>query len=310
VNAMITRLILRYHVAALLVLALSLAGCGGGAPNRALITASVENSQAETKNTEVAALTAGEASKDEKTTTAEELQRKIIYSATVELVVKELDPVMAEVAKLAEQNKAYIAASEIRGQSGSARSAGITLRVPVHNFGRLKQSLLALGIPERDMIKSEDVTEEFYDLQGRLKNLRSSQERLIELKKQATVKEILEIEPQLEKVNEKLEAIQGRIKYLTTFASLSTINLSMREIKDYKPPTAPTFGDRIGSTFHDSWEGLVTFSQGAVLFLVALVVWSPLLVPGGVLGVWLLRRRRRNRQQGSSPTVASKPLAE
>ncbi len=38
-----------------------------------------------------------------------------------------------------------------------------------------------------------------------------------------------------------------------------------------KPPTAPTFGNRINSTFENSWEALVQFGQGVVLFVVGLI---------------------------------------
>ena len=266
----------------LLILAasLTLVGCGGAAPvgQFAAVPSAAPASEAKSN-------TATGASQS-----PEDAQRKIIYTATVDIVVKELDPAMAEVVKLAGESKAYIATSEVRGNPGTFRSATYTIRVPVDNFRTLKDRLLALGIPERDMIKSDDVTEEFYDLQGRLKNLRSSQERLVELKKDATVKEVLEIEPQLERVSEKIEQIEGRLKYLTTFAALSTIQLNMREIQDYKPPTAPTFGDRISRTFSNSWHSLVIFGQGVVLFLVALGPWLPLLALMGFIAYWLVRR--------------------
>lgn len=267
---------------------LAVAGCGGAAPQSRtpMSTGSFPAESARTSHVSTSA-------PSEEVAKPDDAKRIILYSATVEVVVKDLDAAAVEVAKLVEQQKGYIAASEVRGNIGSVRLATYTIRVPVGNFSTLKNAFLALGVPERDMLKSDDVTEEHIDLQGRLKNLRSTQERLIELKKMASVKEILEIEPQLEKVNEKIEKIEGRIKYLTTFASLSTINLSLREIQDYKPPTAPTFGNQISRTFHSSWEHFLDFLRGLVLLLVALGPWLPLLIPLGLLGLWLFRRSIR-----------------
>jgi hypothetical protein len=94
-------------------------------------------------------------------------------------------------------------------------------------------------------------------------------------------------------VRQQIERVEGRLKYLETMTALSTVDLTLREVKDYKPPTAPTFGDRVGRTFADSWDALVNFAEGVALFAVTLTPWLPILVPATLAGVWLIRRRRR-----------------
>lgn len=224
----------------------------------------------------------------------ENAKRVLISTATVEIVVNSIDDTLSEVKKLVEQNKGYVAASEVRGRPGSVRTASLTLRVPADEFDRVKSALLTLGTPERDSIKTDDVTEEYYDLKGRLKNLQSTQERLLELKKATDdVKRLLEIENQLDRVNEKLERIEGRLRFLSRFAALSTIQLTLREVRDYKPTTAGGFSTRVSQTFTRSWDSLLAFGQEFTLFLVALGPWLPVLIPSTVLGLWCLRRLLR-----------------
>ena len=181
--------------------------------------------------------------------------------------------------------------------------------MPVEAFQALKDALLTLGVPARDMTKSDDVTAEFVDVQARIKNLRQEEETLNRLMKEkaADVKDVVEIRKQIQPVRQDIDRAEARLNYLNTFAALSTVELTLREIKDYKPPTAPTFGDRIGRTFGDSWDGLVRFGEGFVLFVVALTPWLPLLVPGGVVFVWLVRRLTREGKPRRVAAIGVRP---
>jgi (p)ppGpp synthase/HD superfamily hydrolase len=95
---------------------------------------------------------------DPKLLTAE-VERKIIYTAHIHVVVKDVEAAMAEVKQLIQSHKGYIAKSEVRGQVGQRRTAEYVLRVPVSNFNALQEALLQLGFAERNALESQDVTE-------------------------------------------------------------------------------------------------------------------------------------------------------
>lgn len=149
-------------------------------------------------------------------------------------------------------------------------------------FQPAREGLLALGTPERNAVDSQDVTEEFIDVQARIKNLKEQEDKLNELlkenRKEEKLEDIIKVSDRIAQVRGDVERVQGRLNYLANMTALATINLTLREVKDYKPPTAPTFGNRISATFTESWEGLVEFGQEAVLFAVAFSLWLPILL--------------------------------
>lgn len=236
------------------------------------------------------------------------VDRKIIYSAKLDLIVKDLDAATKAVDEKLGQHAGRVVRAEQRSDTGARRTATFTLEVPVDKFRGLVAALKELGVPERDAVDSQDVTEEFVDVQARLKNLRQQEDKLNELlkerRKEEKLEDVIRVGDRIGEVRQQIERVEGRMKYLETRAAFSTVTLTLREIKDYQPPTAPTFGDRVARTFGGSWEAFVAFGEGVVLFVVALSVWLPLIIPLGIAAVWVLRRLVH-----AVNTVAAVPVA-
>jgi hypothetical protein len=224
-------------------------------------------------------------------------QPMIVYTATLDVVVKDLDAALSEVEKLVAGHKGFVAKSEARGGPGSPRVATFTLRVPVAGYEPLKAGLLALGHAERNAVETQDVTEEFVDVEARIKNLREQEAKLNELlkekRKEEKLEDVIKVSDRIYAVRGDIERAQGRRNYLLNRVQLSTIHLTLREVKDYKPPTAPTFGTRARETFDASWEAVVGFGEWLALTAVALAPWAPLWLPCLLLGVWGVRRVAR-----------------
>ena len=221
-------------------------------------------------------------------------KRKIIYTATVDVVVENLDTARAEVEKLLSKYEAYVAKSDVRNDPGTRRVATYTLRVPVDQFRTMMDGLLALGTPERNAVDSQDVTEEFIDVQARLKTLKAEEEVLNKLLKESGSRDdVLKTREQIRLIRSDIERAQARLDYLSKLTALSTINLTLKEIKDYKPPTTPTFTERVSRRFGGSWESLISFIQDLALFAVGTAPWLPILIPLGIGGFWMMRRISR-----------------
>jgi hypothetical protein len=221
----------------------------------------------------------------------------IVYTATLDVVVKDLDAARAEVEKLVAGHKGFVAKSEVRGDPGSPRLATYALRVPTAGFAPLKEGLLALGHAERNAVETQDVTEEFVDVEARIKNLQEQERKLNELlaekRKEEKLEDVIKVSDRIYLVRGDIERAQGRRNYLLNKVQLSTVNLTLREIKDYTPPTAPTFSSRVSETFSSSWDAVVTFGERLVLVGVALVPWAPLWLPLLGMGAWGVRRMAR-----------------
>jgi hypothetical protein len=222
-------------------------------------------------------------------------KRRIIYSASIDLIVTDFDDSGRKLQQLVDSHDGYIAKSDVGITSGERRHASWTLRVPVAKFRDAMDGLARLGHATSTKHDSQDVTDEFYDLEARLKNKRVEEERLLDHLKKSTGKldEILAVERELSRVRGEIENAQGRLQKLTKLSELTTIIVSMQEQKDYVPPSAPTYTTSVGRTFGGSIDAMVALFKAIGLVVVAIVPWLPfpLIFVGAI--VWLTRRSRR-----------------
>ncbi|HQR07938.1 MAG TPA: DUF4349 domain-containing protein [Gemmatales bacterium] len=238
------------------------------------------------------------------------IDRKIIYNAEVYLVVEDLDAGEKQLKELIKQFDGKIANSDLRGSSGSQRSGHWKIRIPVANFDAFKAKVEKIGNLERSSTNSSDVTEEFYDIEARLKNKKIEEARLIQHLEKSTAKlsDILEVEKELSRVRGEIEQMQGRLNMLTNLTSLTTIDVTLREVKNYVPPTAPSFGDDVSRTLSGSWTGLVGTGRRFALNAVSVVPWIPLWIILGIVfyfSLRFLRRKSREKVMHQAPPMTA-----
>lgn len=248
-----------------------------------------------------------------------ETARKIRYTATVHVVVKNLDESGVEIEKLIERQAGYLAKSETIGSTGYRRVGTWVIKVPVENYRATVQSLAQLGIVERNTSDSEDLTEEFIDIEARLKNMKAEEEVLNKLLKDGANKleDMLKIREHIVRVRGDIERAEGRKKFVLAATDFSTINVTLREDADYVSPTAPSFDGEIASAFSNSVLSLKKFGQAAIIGAVAIAPWiPPVLVVAFLLRLWVRRlrsdeetpaRSRRRSRGPSSPQEALSP---
>src|SRR5262249_26682945 len=142
-----------------------------------------------------------------------------------------------------------------------------------------------LGVPEKNSIDSKDVTEEYYDLEARIKNKKVEEDRLLKHLEKSTGKleEILAVEREISRVRGEIEQHEGRLRLLANLTALTTVTINIQEIKNYVPPQTPTFASNITSTFSGSFDLLVGLGKALVLIAVGLAPWLPVIAVFGVL---------------------------
>ena len=117
-------------------------------------------------------------------------------------------------------------ARDAGGYLSSRQDAVIVIRVPRDRFDEAIARIEKLGdVTHRD-IKAQDVTDEFVDLQARLKNAYAIRDRLTDLLSRAAVKDALEIEKELGRVTEEIERMEGKLKLLRDQIAFSTITVT------------------------------------------------------------------------------------
>jgi hypothetical protein len=140
----------------------------------------------------------------------------IIYTATVTMAVYQVDQGLVSVERIARDLGGYLSLKKDRE---------ITIRVPRARFESALEAVDKIGdVIHRD-VQAQDVTDEYVDVEIRIKNAKSMQARLRSLLERAAVKEALEIEKELARVTEQLEVLEGKMKLLKDKIAYSTITV-------------------------------------------------------------------------------------
>ena len=148
-------------------------------------------------------------------------QRIVLYSASLLVYVLEIPVAIARTQAIIDEANGWVQAST---------SNSVTMRVPAESFKDVLVKLKELGEVGQENVVGQDVTEEFFDLEIRLKNAIEMRDRYVELlAKATTVEETLKIEAELGRVTGEIESFKGRLKYLSENARFSSITISFSE---------------------------------------------------------------------------------
>jgi len=223
------------------------------------------------------------------------VERKIIYTSQIEVIVDDLKVAqqrLEELVQPVQQAGGYVARQEINGRTGYHRQSSWTIRVPLSKFDGFVAEVEKLGELQRNSRDAQDVTEAYADLDARLRNKQASEARLLShLEKTGDLKDTLEIERELSRVRGEIEQLQGQLSLLKNKTDLATVTLTLHERENYTPPSTPDFSTQISRTFAESWKGMLLLGKGLALIGVGA---SPWLIATGILlfPVWIVRRRR------------------
>lgn len=225
--------------------------------------------------------------------------RMIIHQAHLQLNVKNFEQAQQNIEKKVNQLGGYIVESNVYRENEDAIRGNITVRVPEKHF----QTFLtdaegeASDILER-IVTGEDVTEQYVDLESRVKSKRAVEERLLEFMSTAEkTEDLLKISSDLAVIQEEIEMIVGKINYLENQTSFSTINIGMYENRVIIPGLESKELDTWEKTkkqFATSTNFLLAAGSGIIVFIVGNlpIIVLLLLVSGGL---YFLARRKRTK---------------
>ena len=174
--------------------------------------------------------------------------RKLIKESTLSFRTDDNDKTNKLIESSVKQFGAYISESNNFNHSNEV-GYDLKIRVPSDKFDALMDYILKKAdIKELDnkSVQIKDVTEDFIDIQARIKVKKETEQKLTDLLKQAkNLTETLEIQKQLTELSADIESIEGRLKYLNDQVNYSTINLSFYENIKYSKRFFSDFGDAL-----------------------------------------------------------------
>jgi len=172
---------------------------------------------------------------DKSSETAETADRKIIRNAEITIEVPSTTDAQHQVTSIAETHGGFIVTSEAKQRESSdpaQRTLDIKLvvRVPSNQFGRAFDEIKKLaGNTPSENVTSQDVTEDFIDLEARIKTQKALEVQFLEIMRQANkISDALEVQRQIAEVRTDIEKLEGRKRFLENRSSLSTINVNIQ----------------------------------------------------------------------------------
>ncbi len=153
--------------------------------------------------------------------------RKIISTGNITVEVDDVESSVKAVEAIADGMGGYVEVLSRSGGDDFSR-ASLTIRVPQGQFVSAYDRISELGEVLNEHQGSEDVSEQFIDLEARLKSaLREEQSFLSLLGRASNVSEVLAIERELARVRADIERYQGQLDFLSRRVDLSTIYVEL-----------------------------------------------------------------------------------
>jgi hypothetical protein len=216
------------------------------------------------------------------------LDRMIVANLGLTLAVDDVMTAAHAVEGVANRYGGFVSNSNVRNQE-KVREGTMAVRVP---FPRLSEALTDLrGLAKRvteETRSTEDITEEFTDVESNLRNLRATETQLIGLMEKATRSEdILRIQRELTTNRGQIEKIEGRRRMMENRSDLATISVKIIEA----PAQAPRDGWNAVAIFAQALGTLRVIGQELATVLIWLLIFSPLYVIPAIAIRWYLRNR-------------------
>lgn len=219
--------------------------------------------------------------------------RQVIRKATIELACADVRAAFLKAGQLpSEARGEYVQDSALTGSERSVQ-ANLTLRVAADRLATVLNELRQLGEVRSEQTGGEDVTAQAVDLEARLRNERRVETELLELmekRKDAPLKEILELRAALGGVRQSIELLSGQRERLSRLVALATVLVILRPADAPPPELLDYFLKALGT----AWTAGVRFLVDTLAWLVATLVggafWWATLVIAALLARRYLRR--------------------
>jgi len=224
----------------------------------------------------------------------------IISTVNMTIVVDDTDEALSAIRAMIASYEGYFAQSN-RWISNDQAYARVTMRVPAAVLDPAMETIagLAIRVEEQNLV-GDDVTEEYVNIQARLRTLQATEEELLALltevrESRGKAEDILAVHRELTSIRSQIESLQGRSQYLEQMTAMATIHLEIRPKQAPRPVIEKAKWNPL-VTANSALRGFVTVFQGLLDLVIYLLIFSPfVLVPALLL--WLLvrtiRRRRR-----------------
>lgn len=204
-------------------------------------------------------------------------ERLVIQNVNMSIVVVDPKARMEEISNLAVEMGGFVVSSNLYQSSYGPNQieipeGNITIRVPSERLDealdKIKEDTVDVTSENRS---GEDVTNQYVDLQSRLKAKQEAEKKLLEIMDNATdAEDVRAIYADVQNVQTEIEVLKGQIKYYEESAALSAVTVNLIAEETVKP--IEIGGWKLQGTANDAIQDLIRFTQGFAQFLIRFVL--------------------------------------
>ena len=227
---------------------------------------------------------------------AETTERMVMYNARMTLAVENVEETISAIEDKTTEMKGYVVQSSAYEQDDNMYGS-VSVRVPsekltsfIEDIGDMSEKVI------QKSIEGQDVTEEYVDLESRLRAKQAVESRLLDLLNRAeTTDDLLKVSEDLARVQEEIEQIKGRKQYLENRTDYAEVSLDIEDASVHVPEIAKgedlQTGSKIKQAFMNSINWIVSFLSWVFVFFIG---YSPLLMVIAVpcIVVWLIYKKK------------------
>ena len=291
----------------MVMLLLSLTACGGGSASNSAAEETMDFATTESMVMDEAPMEMGYSEiAVEDTVEAESaagnmgavvMGQKLIRTAWLELESTEFDEAAQALKDLTEEYGGYFENSSVANHKNGSRWGDYTIRVPAERFEAFLNQAGTLCHLTWQEVTQDDVSEVYYDTEGRLKTQEIKLERLQALLAKAEVMEdIITLESAISETEWQIENLSGTLRHYDGMVNYATVHVNLSEV--YKlsnvEEVPDTFGQRMAAAFGDGWS---SFLNGMENFAVALAYsWVWVIVLAAILMIVNLYKKKDDKR--------------
>ncbi|WP_188207004.1 DUF4349 domain-containing protein [Alkalibacillus aidingensis] len=225
--------------------------------------------------------------------------RMVIYTGTIAIEVEDYDHTYTTIVDELNDFNGYVVESNVHEHPEDDRKNGhIVVRIPEEHFNDFMNGVETNSehVIEKTT-EGNDVTEEYVDLESRLRSQEAVEERLLNFLDEAdNTEDLLNISNDLARVQEEIEQIKGRMIYLEDHVAYSTVTINISEkrinIPEIESQDSLNTFEKAQQLFMGTVNWIISVFSNIIVFIVGL---SPILIPILIIAVfYFIRYKRKN----------------